>query len=69
MVPARKSHPSLNEVRELFDRWWHDKRQGDPIPRPWTISNYLIPRPAYCIEVCLNRYSISSRNFRRAFTV
>ena len=34
MVPAKKGndHSTLEEVRELFDRWRQDKRRREPIP-------------------------------------
>lgn len=34
MVPARRkqSHPTLERVRELFDRWRRDKGRREPIP-------------------------------------
>lgn len=34
MVPAKKGnhHPTLENVRDLFDRWRHDRRRRDPIP-------------------------------------
>jgi hypothetical protein len=34
MVPAKKGnhHPTLEQVRDLFDRWRHDRRGRDPIP-------------------------------------
>ena len=34
MLPAKRGnhHLTLEEVRELFDRWRHDRRRRDPIP-------------------------------------
>lgn len=35
MVPAKRGnqHPTLEEVRELFDGWRRDRKRRDPIPQ------------------------------------
>lgn len=74
MVPAKRGnqHPALEEVRELFDRWRHDRRRRDPIPDAlWKAAASLTD--AHSVNVVarylhLNHTDLKARSHRKPLT-
>ena len=74
MVPAKKGnhHPTLEEVREIFDRWRHDRGRRDPIPGAlWKAAVSLTD--AHSVNVVarylhLNHTDLKARTHRKPIT-
>ena len=74
MVPAKRGnqHPTLEEVRELFDRWRHDRRRRDRIPDTlWKAAASLTD--AHSVHVVakhlhLNHTDLKARSHRKPIT-
>ncbi len=74
MLPAKRGnhHLTLEEVRELFDRWRHDRRRGDPIPDTlWKAAASLtdahsVNVAAKCLH--LNHTDLKARSHRKPLT-
>jgi hypothetical protein len=74
MVPAKRGnhHPALEDVRDLFDRWRHDRRRRDPIPDAlWKAAASLtdvhsVNVVARCLH--LNHTDLKARTHRKPIT-